>query len=170
VYWLQVPPWEIPIRTAVIYGALLVMLRLAGKREIGQLTVFDLVLLLLISNAVQNAMVGSDNSILGGLSAAAVLIVLNMAVARLRLRSVRLRRLVEGSPTVLVLHGAVQDANMRREGMDEDVLEAAMREHGFGSLNDVDMAVLETDGSISFVPVGQETRRTKRLRKLIKHA
>jgi uncharacterized membrane protein YcaP (DUF421 family) len=169
VFSLQVPPWEIPIRTAVIYAALLIMLRLAGKREIGQLTVFDLVVLLLISNAVQNAMVGQDNSLVGGLIAAAVLILLNLGVAQLRLRSIRLRRLVEGTPTVLVLHGQVQEVNMRRESMDEDVLEAAMREHGFGALDDVDMAVLETDGSISFVPVGQETRRTKRLRKFVKH-
>jgi uncharacterized membrane protein YcaP (DUF421 family) len=153
----------------VIYAVLLIMLRLAGKREIGQLTVFDLVVLLLISNAVQNAMVGQDNSLVGGLIAAAVLILLNLGVAQLRLRSVRLRRLVEGTPTVLVLHGQVQEANMRRESMDEDVLEAAMREHGFGSLDDVDMAVLETDGSISFVPAGQETKRTRRIRKFVKH-
>ena len=164
----QVPGWTVVLRTVLVYLALIVGLRLAGKREIGQLTVFDLVVLLLISNAVQNAMVGTDSSVTGGLIAAAVLLVGNMLVAQLRLRSTRLRRLVEGTPTLLVLHGAVIPEHLRRESVDEDMLEAAVREHGVSSLADVEMAVLETDGSISVVPTGGVTKKVRRA-KFLKH-
>lgn len=148
---LDVAAWEIALRTIVVYLVVLVGLRLAGKREIGQMTVFDLVVLLLIANAVQNAMVGPDTSLTGGALAAVVLLVLNAVVARLRLRWPRLRRLVEGSPTLLVLRGEVLADHPRREGLDQDTLEAALREHGVANLTDVEMAVLEIDGSISVV-------------------
>ena len=115
---LEIPAWNIVLRTAVIYLVILIGLRLTGKREIGQMTVFDLVMLLLIANAVQNAMVGPDASLAGGIIAAVVLLVLNVAVARLGLRWPRLRRIVEGSPTLLVLHGEVVADHMRREGLD----------------------------------------------------
>jgi uncharacterized membrane protein YcaP (DUF421 family) len=128
----------------------------------GQMTVFDLVVLLLIANAVQNAMVGPDTSLGGGLLAAIVLLVLNALVARLRLRWPMLRRIVEGSPTVLVLRGEVITDHLRREGLDQDTLEAALREHGVADLDDVEMAVLEIDGSISVVPVGGTTKHVKR--------
>lgn len=168
IFVLQVPGWTVALRTALVYLALLVGLRLAGKREIGQLTVFDLVVLLLISNAVQNAMVGSDYSLTGGLIAAVVLLIGNRLVAQLRLRSTRLRHLLEGTPTVLVLHGEVIPAHLRQESLDEDTLEAALREHGVGSISDVEMAVLENDGSISVVPTGGPTKRLKRTAKSIK--
>jgi uncharacterized membrane protein YcaP (DUF421 family) len=169
IFLTQVPGWTIALRTALVYLALLAGLRLAGKREIGQLTVFDLVVLLLISNAVQNAMVGTDYSVTGGLIAAAVLLVGNMLVAQLRLRSSRLRRLVEGTPTLLVLHGEVIPQHLHRESIDEGMLEAAVREHGVSSLADVEMAVLETDGSISVVPTGGETKKVRRTAKFLKH-
>ncbi len=168
IFLLQVPGWAVALRTVLVYLALLVGLRLAGKREIGQLTVFDLVVLLLISNAVQNAMVGSDSSLTGGLIAAGVLLLGNRLVAQLRLRSTRLRRLVEGTPTLLVLHGEVIPEHLRRESLDEDTLEAALREHGVANIGDVEMAVLETDGSISVVPAGGETKRVKRSLKYLK--
>ena len=166
---LAVPVWNIILRTAVIYLILLAGLRLAGKREIGQMTVFDLVVLLLLANAVQNAMVGPDTSLTGGVLAAVVLLVLNAGVARLRLRWPRLRRLVEGMPTLLVLHGEVIPAHLRREGVDQETLEAALREHGVADLADVEMAVLEIDGSISVVPVGASTKRVKRPVKYLRH-
>jgi uncharacterized membrane protein YcaP (DUF421 family) len=166
---LTVPVWNIVLRTAVIYLMVLVGLRLAGKREIGQMTVFDLVVLLLLANAVQNAMVGPDTSLTGGVLAAVVLLALNAGVARLRLRWPRLRRLVEGTPTLLVLRGEVIPAHMRREGMDQETLEAALREHGVADLEDVEMAVLEIDGSISVVPVGAGTKRVKRPVKFLRH-
>jgi len=166
---LAIPTWNIVLRTTVIYLSILVGLRLAGKREIGQMTVFDLVVLLLLANAVQNAMVGPDTSLVGGILAAVVLLVLNAVVARLRLRWPRLRRLIEGSPTLLVLHGEVIADHLRREGLDQETLEAALREHGVADLSDVEMAVLEIDGSISVVPAGAKTKRVKRPIKVLRH-
>jgi uncharacterized membrane protein YcaP (DUF421 family) len=154
--------WNIILRTVAVYLVILAGLRLAGKREIGQMTVFDLVVLLLIANAVQNAMVGPDTSLLGGVLAATVLLLLNAIVARLDLRWPRLRRLVEGSPTLLVLHGEVIAGHLRREGLDEETLKAALREHGMTDLDQVEMAVLEIDGSISVVPSGAPTKWVKR--------
>ncbi len=159
---LAIPAWNIVLRTAAIYLVILIGLRLAGKREIGQMTVFDLVVLLLLANAVQNAMVGPDTSLAGGILASVVLLILNAVVARLRLRWPRLRRIVEGLPTLLVLHGEVIADHLRREGLDQETLEAALREHGVANLSDVEMAVLETDGSISVVPAGGETKHVKR--------
>jgi uncharacterized membrane protein YcaP (DUF421 family) len=166
---LAIPAWDIVLRTAVIYLIILIGLRLAGKREIGQMTVFDLVVLLLIANAVQNAMVGPDTSLVGGILAAVVLLVLNAVVARLRLRWPRLRRIVEGSPTLLVLHGEVMADHLRREGLDQETLKAALREHGVADLSDVEMAVLEIDGSISVVPAGGTTKHVKRPLKYLRH-
>jgi uncharacterized membrane protein YcaP (DUF421 family) len=166
---LAIPAWNIALRTAAIYLVILVGLRLAGKREIGQMTVFDLVVLLLLANAVQNAMVGPDTSLTCGILAALVLLALNAVVARLRLRWPRLRRMIEGSPTLLVLHGEVITEHMRREGLDQETLEAALREHGVANLGDVEMAVLEIDGSISMVPAGGQTKHVKRPLKYLRH-
>ena len=116
---LAIPAWQIALRTAVVYLVILGGLRLAGKREIGQITVFDLVVLLLIANAVQNAMVGPDTSLVGGVLAALVLLLVNGAVARLRLRWRRLRYLLEGSPTLLILHGEIIADHLRQEGLDQ---------------------------------------------------
>jgi uncharacterized membrane protein YcaP (DUF421 family) len=159
----------IVIRTLIIYFVILLGLRLSGKREIGQMTVFDLVVLLLIANAVQNAMVGPDTSLTGGIVAALVLLLVNAAVARVRLRWPRLRRLVEGTPTLLVLHGETIPEHLRREGIDEETLLAALREHGVAELSGVEMAVLEIDGSISVVPIGESTQRVKKPLKYLRH-
>jgi len=165
---LAIPAWDIVLRTAVIYVVILIVLRLAGKREIGQMTVFDLVVLLLIANAVQNAMVGPDTSLPGGILAAAVLVILDVVLARLRLRWPRLRRMIEGSPTLLVLHGEVLTDHLRREGLDQETLEAALREHGVADVTGVKMAVLEMDGSISVVPDSAETHHIRRPVKYLK--
>jgi len=163
------PFLEIALRTALVYLAILIGLRVAGKREIGQMTVFDLVVLLLIANAVQNAMVGPDTSLLGGVLAAAVLLVMNALVAQLRLRVPGLRRFVEGTPTLLVLHGEVIQEHLRQEGLDQETLETALREHGVADVTEVEMAVLEIDGSISVVPVGETTTRVKKPLKFLRH-
>ncbi len=160
---MAVPAWDIVLRTTVVYLIILVGLRLAGKREIGQMAIFDLVVLLLLANAVQNAMVGPDTSLLGGVLAALVLLALNAIIAQLRLRWPRLSRLVEGSPTVLVLHGEAVMPHLRREGIDQETLEAALREHGIATIRDVEMAVLELDGSISIVPVNSAHHTVKRI-------
>jgi uncharacterized membrane protein YcaP (DUF421 family) len=162
---LAVPAWEILARTTAVYLVVLIGLRVAGKREIGQMTIFDLVVLLLLANAVQNAMVGPDTSLVGGLLAALLLLILNNLLAQLRLHSPRLRRIVEGSPTLLVLRGEILTPHLRREGIDQETLEAALREHGVSDLSQVEMAVLEIDGSISIVPVDATIRRIRHPRK-----
>jgi uncharacterized membrane protein YcaP (DUF421 family) len=154
---------EIIGRSIVVYLVVLVGLRLGGRREIGQLTPFDLVVILLVANAVQNAMVGTDTSLQGGLVAAATLLAVNAAVAQLRLRSTRLRHLVEGVPVVLIQHGEWVTANLRREALTEDEVLAAIREHGaIGEVEHVALAVLETDGAVSVVPMGSSVHRTPR--------
>ncbi len=166
---IHVPAWDIILRTTLVYLALLIGLRVAGKREIGQMTVFDLAVLLLIANAVQNAMVGPDTSLTGGLIAAILLIALNGLVARLSLGWPRLRRFIEGSPTVLVSRGEIIQKNLTKEGLDEETLDAAFREHGLADVSQVEMAVLEIDGSISVIPKGTEIKRVKKPGKFLKH-
>jgi len=159
---LGTPIWQIALRSAVVYAGVFVGFRLMGKREIGQMTIFDLVLILLIANAVQNAMVGPDTSLQGGLVAAAVLLVVNRLVAEVRVVSPRVERLFEGQPTVLVEHGKPMTGALRKQGLAEDDLTMAMREHGIDKLSDVELAVLETDGSVSIVPTSSRTFRSKR--------
>ena len=167
---LAIPAWHIFIRTAVVYLAVFLGLRVMGKRELGQMTVFDLVVILLIANAVQNAMVGPDTSLTGGVLAAFTLLVLNYAVSLLRLSSPFWGRLVEGTPTVLVQDGEFVSPHLRKEGLERSELEMAMREHGVESVRDVRLAVLETDGSISIVPQDSRVLRTrKRIRQLRRH-
>jgi uncharacterized membrane protein YcaP (DUF421 family) len=147
------PGWQvltfIALRTAVVYAVVLVGVRLTGKREIGQMTPFDLVLLLLLSNAVQNAMTGPDTSVLGGVAAAATLLVINYAVAEISGRNRKFRKLVQGEPTLLVHDGQVIALHMAREHITMDALHCALREHGIAGLHEVALAVLEVDGSIS---------------------
>lgn len=168
MYAIALPILQVVFRTLAVYLALLFGLRITGKREIGQMTLFDLTVLLLIANAVQNAMVGPDTSLLGGIVAAFTLLGVNWLIARLRIRWPWLRRLVNGTPTVLILHGQPISSNLNREGIDEETLAAAIREHGVGEMSDVESAVLEVDGSISIVPAGQETRRIKKPTHLLK--
>ena len=153
---------EIVFRTAVVYVFLLLILRLGGKSELGQMRFFDLVVVLIIANAVQNAMVGSDTSLTGGLVAATVLILIDRGLDRTALRSKRLGSLLAGTPTLLVNDGQVIEAHMRREGVGDDDLLTALREHGFTSPNDVQTAVLEVDGTISVVGRDAPVRRSRR--------
>ena len=140
---------EIMLRTTIMYCVVLIGIRLSGKREVGQMTPFDLVLLLLIANAVQNAMTGPDTSVLGGVVAAVTLLVLNALVSRLVVRDTGFRKLVVGSPTLLVYNGEIFKEHLQKEQVTVDALMVALREHGVGDLRNVHQAVLETDGSIS---------------------
>jgi len=135
----------------VIYFVVLAGVRLSGKREVGQMTPFDLTLLLLISNAVQNAMTGPDTSLLGGVVAASTLLILNYLIAELSGGNRRFRRFVQGQPSLMVHDGQAILSHMVKEHVSMDELQRAMREHGIGSLHDVALAVLEVDGSISFL-------------------
>jgi len=140
---------EIVLRTAAIYAVVLAGVRLSGKREVGQITPFDLTLLLLISNAVQNAMTGGDNSLLGGVVAAATLLILNYGVAEVSGGNRRFRKFVQGQPSLLIHDGQVIPSHMANEHVSMDELERALREHGISSYHQVALAVLEVDGSIS---------------------
>ena len=142
---------EVCLRTGVIYFVVLIGVRLSGKREVGQMTPFDLTLLLLISNAVQNAMTGPDTSLVGGVVAASTLLILNYLIAELSGGNRRFRKFVQGQPSLMVHDGQVIMAHMAKEHISMDELQRTMREHGIGSLKDVALAVLEVDGSISFL-------------------
>ncbi len=140
---------QIILRTGVIYLLVLIGVRLSGKREVGQMTPFDLTLLLLLSNSVQNAMTGPDTSLLGGAVAAATLLILNYAVANLSGNSRGFRKIVEGEPSLLVHDGKVIDSHMAKERVSMDELNRALREHGLNSPDQAALCVLEVDGSIS---------------------
>ena len=140
---------QIALRTGVIYLVVLIGVRLSGKREVGQMTPFDLTLLLLLSNSVQNAMTGPDTSLIGGVIAASTLLLLNYFVGTLSGASRGFRRVVEGEPSLLVHDGKIIDSHMAKENVSLDELQRALREHGIATCHDVALAVLEVDGSIS---------------------
>lgn len=151
----------IALRAAIIYVAVLVGLRLTGKREVGQMTPFDLVLLLLIANAVQNAMTGPDTSVTGGLVAAGTLLAMNTLITRLVWRHRRIRRIVEGIPRLLIHSGEVLQKNLDKEKVSLEQLQQVLREHGVSSVEEVSQAVLEVDGSISVLRKDEMPTSTK---------
>jgi uncharacterized membrane protein YcaP (DUF421 family) len=140
---------QIALRTAVIYLVVLIGVRLSGKREVGQMTPFDLTLLLLLSNSVQNAMTGPDTSLVGGIAAASTLLILNYLVGAVSGSSRRFRRVVEGEPSLLIHDGKIIQSHLEKEHVSLDELQRAVREHGIAQCSDVALAVLEVDGSIS---------------------
>jgi uncharacterized membrane protein YcaP (DUF421 family) len=148
----DIPIAEKILRSVVVYLFILVAFRLTGKRQVGQLTPFDLVLLLLISNVVQNAVIGNDNSLGGGLLGAVAILALNRLVVEITYRSRRLRRLLEATPTILVHNGRVLHENLSRERVTMDDLLAALRRNGVADLSHVRVAVLEENGGISVIP------------------
>src|ERR1700749_4533533 len=142
---------QIVVRTGVIYLLVLIGVRLSGKREVGQMTPFDLTLLLLLSNSVQNAMTGPDTSLVGGMVAASVLLVLNYLVANLSGANRRFRKFIQGEPSMLIHDGQIIEAHMAKEHVSMDELQRAMREHGISDYHQVAIGVLEVDGSMSFL-------------------
>lgn len=139
------------LRPVIVYAFLVVGFRLAGKRELAQLNAMDLVVLLTIANTVQNAIIGNDNTVTGGLIGAATLLALNYGVVRFLFAHPTFDRIVEGEPTPLIEHGTMRRGSMQRELVTRPELEAAAHRQGFGSLAQVDLAVLEPSGVISFV-------------------
>lgn len=147
-----VPVWNLVLRSVVIYLALLVGLRLFGKREVGQFTLFDLVLVLLVANAVQPAITGPDSTLAGGLVIMVTMFLANLVVARMRHGHGWFRRLAEGQPTIIARHGHWLFGALYQEGLSQDECLMALREHGLANVDQVGLAVLETDGTISVVP------------------
>jgi uncharacterized membrane protein YcaP (DUF421 family) len=163
---LSVPIWEIVLRTVIVYLAILILLRLAGKRELGQMSVIDFVVILLIANAVQNSMNGGDVSLVGGLAAATTLVAMNMLLDRVGRRLPVVARFFREEPTLLMQDGTLIVKNLDREHVDREEIEMAAREHGVPDLAGVDMAILEPDGSISIIP--RERGRVHRSRRSIR--
>ena len=164
-----VPILEKIIRPVIVYVFLIVGLRLAGKRELAQLNPFDLVVLLTLSNTVQNAIIGNDNSLSGGLIGATTLLTVNYLVVRFLFTHERIDRVVEGEPDVLVSHGVVQEDHLRRELLTKSELETAAHRQGFGNLQEVEKAVIEPGGGIYFVarkPTPDEVEQSELIKRL----
>jgi uncharacterized membrane protein YcaP (DUF421 family) len=153
--WIpDIPIWEKILRSVVVYLFILLAFRFMGKRQVGQLTPFDFVLLLILSNVVQNAVIGADNSLGGGILGAVTILGLNYLVVFLAYRVKPLRHLMGGEPTLLVHNGKVFKERMERERISMQDLEAALRKSGVVGLDKVRFAVLEENGQISVIPKG----------------
>ena len=152
----------IAAKTAVIYVFLIVGLRVLGKRELGQMSLYDLVMIIVLGNAVQNAMINNDNTLVGGLVAATVLLVMNRLFNLLSVHSKPVQHLMVGEPVVIVSDGKLVARPMRRQGITSDQVMAALREHGIDDLAQVHLAILEVDGTISVLPKGTKVLRSKR--------
>jgi uncharacterized membrane protein YcaP (DUF421 family) len=148
LFSVEVPLGEKIIRTLLVYGVLLLLLRLGGKRTAAQLNTFDLVVLLLLSNVVQNAIIGSDNSLLGGVIGAAVLVGVNDLVSRFARRNGGLDRVLEGTETKLVEDGSYVDRELRSLGIRPNDLEVALRRQGASHVSEVRQALLYPSGAI----------------------
>jgi uncharacterized membrane protein YcaP (DUF421 family) len=150
MFTLGLPVAEKIARPIAVYIFLIVGLRLAGKRELAQLNPFDLVVLLTISNTVQNAIIGDDNSVTGGIIGAATLLLVNYVVVKFLYSHERLDRLIEGDPDVLIEHGVLKIERLKAELITRAEIETAAHKQGFGSLDEIERAVLDPGGSISF--------------------
>jgi len=169
MFHLGLPVAEKMLRAVIVYLFLVVGLRLAGKRELAQLNPFDLVVLLTLSNTVQNAIIGDDNSVTGGILGAATLLGVNYLVVRFLYRHERLERLVEGEADVLIEDGKILFDRLKGELITLPELESAAHKQGFASLEQVDRAVLEPGGTISFfgkAPTPEESRHAEITRRL----
>ena len=145
----ELPLIEKIIRPIIVYFFLLLLIRFGGKRELGSMTAFDIIVLLVLGNAVQNAIIGEDYSLSGGLIDATVLMFCNYIMVRFSYRSARVQRLVEGTPTLLVRNGKMVVKNLAKEAITEDELRAKLCQRGFEELAEVRLAILETDGTLS---------------------
>jgi uncharacterized membrane protein YcaP (DUF421 family) len=143
---------ELVLRAVVVYAFMLVLLRLTGKRQVGQLAPFDLVLLLVLSNSVQNSINAGDNSLIGGLISATTLVGLNYGVGFMTFKYKKLEALIEGRPELIIHNGKVFENVMKRAKLTHHELNAALRREGCGCAAEVQAAILENNGSISVIP------------------
>jgi len=146
---MTVPWWELVIRGAVVYVFLIALLRITGKRQIGQLSPLDLVLLLILSNAVQNSMNAGDNSLIGGLISAATLVALNYLIEYAAVKSKKLEGIIEGRPQVIIHEGKLFEDVIRNAKITQMEVESTLRESGFFDMKDVKLAILENNGKVS---------------------
>lgn len=148
---LSVPWWELVLRSIVVFIVLLMLIRLTGKRQVGQLAPNDLVLLLILANAVQNSMNAGDNSLIGGLISAVTLIALNFFTTKLVLNSKKIEHFIEGKPQILIKDGVLFKNALSDAGITQEELNGAIRQHGCIDVSHVHLAILETNGSISIL-------------------
>ncbi|WP_213602375.1 DUF421 domain-containing protein [Pseudoxanthomonas japonensis] len=148
---LGMPWWEFVLRAMVVYVVVLVMVRLSGKRTVGQFTPFDLLVVVLLGTAVQNSLIGEDTSLLGGLILAATLLALNWSVGKLSSRFRRFDELVEGRPVILVRHGHLFRDELAKQSLSEHDFAIARRSAGYATLGEIALAVLESSGEITFI-------------------
>lgn len=154
--------YSIVLRSVVVYLFIILAIRLFGKKELSQLSVIDLVFILLISNSVQNAMVGDNTTLLGGLTAAFALFIVNFVLKNLFYRSKKLDRLFEGDPITLIYKGKIIKKHLNEAKITHEELEQAVREHGVEFIKEVDLAVLEVDGNISVLSDNFKKKTTRR--------
>ncbi len=152
------PLIEIVLRTVAVYVFMIIAIRVFGKKELAQLSVIDLVFILLISNSVQNAMVGPDTSLDGGLVAAGALFLVNYTLKQILYRSKKISSFIQGESLLLIYEGVVNSANCEKAEITIQELEAAVREHGARDIQRVDLAVLEVDGNISVISEDYQTK------------
>lgn len=151
MFEMSMPWWEFVLRAVIVYVVLLAMIRLSGKRTMGQFTAFDMLLIVLLGNAVQNALLGKDTSMTGGLLLAATLMLLNWTVGFVTARSRKAERVLEGEPVVLARNGHIYRDVLRRELVSRDDFSKAMREAGCSDVDRVHLALLETNGHITIL-------------------
>ena len=156
---------HIIISTSCVYLFIILALRILGKTEMAQLSITDLIFVLLISNAVQNAMVGSDTTLKGGLVAASVLFVINFILKRLKYSFPTLKKMIEGEPVILIYNGVIMLENCRKNGITKDELLQAIREHGSSEIEDINSLILETDGNISVVSNEYQHHSIRKIKK-----
>ena len=156
-----IPLYEKALRTIAVYLVILVLLRVLGRRDLAQLNSLDLVVLLLLSNIVQNAIIGNDNSLTGGLFGAAVLLATNTVLVALTYRFPMVKRLLQGTSTVLVEHGQLQHRNLRHQLLTSDEVEAAVRRQGGTGIEEVDRATLEPSGTIEVELMPEDVNATR---------
>lgn len=152
MFQISVPWWELVVRSVAVYAFLLLILRISGKRQIGQLAPFDLVLLLVLSNDVQNSMSAGDNSLIGGLLIASTLVAINFLVGYATYKNKKLEALLEGRPQILIHDGRLYDDVMAKSQLTHHELDAALRQAGCMSVSEVRSAILENNGVISVIP------------------
>jgi uncharacterized membrane protein YcaP (DUF421 family) len=154
--------WKIILSSVSVYIFIVVSIRFFGKNELAQLSVIDLVFILLISNAVQNAMVGTDSTLGGGLVAATSLFIVNYVFKRIMYRFPKINRLIQGEPLLLIYNGKINMKNVNKAKISMNEIMEAIREHGVAKVDEVDLAILEVDGNISVMSQGFNQRTTKK--------
>lgn len=162
------PYLDIIIRSVAVYFFMVIALRLFGKKQLSQLNTADVILILLISNSVQNAMVGNNTSLYGGIAAALSLFIINFIFKKVMLKSKFIKDLVQDTPEILIHNGKLEFETISKLGISNDELIEAMREHGVEYYKDVKLAMFEIDGSISIISGSENLRQTHHKRKIRK--